>query len=506
MKDGMGKLHWSAVKAWVAGLLAVNILMMAGCGGTSSTSGKQTATPTFSPGGGAYSASQTVTVADATSGAVLYCTVDGTTPTTSSPQCGQPTTVFKSEFLQAIAVAPGMSASTVASAGYTINLNAAATPTFSPGGGTYATPQSVVIADATAGANIYYTTDGTMPTATSTLYTGAVTVAGNETLSAIAVATGFANSGVASAVYTIQSQGAIQTITGLSPASATAGGAAFTLTVNGTNFVTGATVQWGGTPLTTTFVSATQLTAAVPANLIATAGLASVTVTTPAGTSGAAIFTISPASPVPTIASLSPSSATAGGAGFTLTINGSNFDSGTTVQWGATALARVFVSATQLTADVPASLIATPGTATVTVTSSSGTSAGATFTISQAAPIVTTLAPASGAVGTSVTISGSNFGATQGASTVTFNGTAATITSWSDTSITTAVPSGATTGNVVVTVGGVASGGVAFTITVAGPTIGGTLSSRSVTILFTGVENNDANTSYVVGQVELNLG
>ena len=57
-------------------------------------------------------------------------------------------------------------------------------------------------------------------------------------------------------------------ITGLSPASATPGGAAFTLTVNGSGFISGDTVKWAGTALTTTFVNATQLTAAVPANLI----------------------------------------------------------------------------------------------------------------------------------------------------------------------------------------------------------------------------------------------
>jgi len=73
----------------------------------------------------------------------------------------------------------------------------------------------------------------------------------------------------------------------------------------------------------------------------------------------------------------------------------------------------------------------------------------------------------SGPVGTPVTITGTNFGAAQGTSTVTFNGTAGTPTAWSATSITVAVPSGATAGNVVVTVGGVASNGVNFTVTTA---------------------------------------
>ena len=70
-----------------------------------------------------------------------------------------------------------------------------------------------------------------------------------------------------------------------------------------------------------------------------------------------------------------------------------------------------------------------------------------------------------------MTITGTNFGATQGTSTVTFNGTAATATSWSATSIAVTVPSGATTGNVVVTVGGQASNGVSFTVTVPSPKI-----------------------------------
>jgi hypothetical protein len=205
MKDGMGKLHKTVRNLLIAGLVLVKVLATMGCGGNASSAlGNQTATPAFSPGGGTYKASQTVTISDATASAVLYCTTDGTTPTTSSPQCSQPTTVFKSEFLQAIAVAPGKSASTVASAGYTIDLNAAATPSFSPTGGTYTSAQNVTINDATTGANIYYTTDGSVPSASSsTLYTGSITVSKTETLSAIAVASGYDNSGVASATYAI---------------------------------------------------------------------------------------------------------------------------------------------------------------------------------------------------------------------------------------------------------------------------------------------------------------
>jgi len=83
------------------------------------------------------------------------------------------------------------------------------------------------------------------------------------------------------------------TITTISPTSAIAGGPAFILTVNGTNFVSGSTVNFNGTAVATTFVSATQLTAAIPASDIATAGSFNVTVTNPGGgKSNAVSFTV----------------------------------------------------------------------------------------------------------------------------------------------------------------------------------------------------------------------
>jgi hypothetical protein len=84
-------------------------------------------------------------------------------------------------------------------------------------------------------------------------------------------------------------------------------------------------------------------------------------------------------------------------------------------------------------------------------------------------PAITAFSPNSAPVGALVTVIGANFGAAQGASTVTFNGTSATPTKWSATSITVPVPSGATTGSVVVTVGGQVSNGVMFTVTQAVP-------------------------------------
>jgi len=182
----------------------------------------------------------------------------------------------------------------------------------------------------------------------------------------------------------------VPAISSLSPASATAGGGLFTLTVNGSNFVGDSVVRWGGADLTTTFVSVTQLTAAVPAADIATGATVTVTVFNPTpggGTSGASTFTTN--NPVPAITSISPATATSGGALFTLTVNGNNFVSNSTVRWGVANRTTTFVSSTQLTAAILAADILTAGTSAVTVfnpTPGGGTSNTLTFTTSDPPP------------------------------------------------------------------------------------------------------------------------
>jgi hypothetical protein len=158
------------------------------------------ATPTFSPGGGSYIGAQTVTIGDSTLGAAIYYTTNGTTPTTNSTPYSGAITVSASETVEAIATAGGYANSAVGSAVYAI---AAATPTFSPIAGTYTGAQSLTISSTTPLATIYYTTDGSTPTTSSTSYSGAITVSTSETVNAIAAATGDANSAVGSAVYTI---------------------------------------------------------------------------------------------------------------------------------------------------------------------------------------------------------------------------------------------------------------------------------------------------------------
>ena len=206
---------------------------------------------------------------------------------------------------------------------------------------------------------------------------------------------------------------AVPSISSLSPASAIAGAPTFTLTVNGANFVAGAFVQWASTPLTTTFVSSSQLTASVPSNLVAAAGSVNITVVNPGPvTSAPAVFTIGAA---PVISSLTPASASAGAPAFVLTVSGTGFVTNSSVQWGGTPLSTTFVSATQLTASVPSTLLLAPASVNITVVNPGPvTSAPAVFTVG-AAPTITSITPLTTTAGAPIftlTVNGSGFNAT----------------------------------------------------------------------------------------------
>jgi hypothetical protein len=216
-----------------------------------------TATPTFSPAGGTYPSAQQVTIKDSAVGATIYYTTNGSTPTTSSTRYTAAFTVSTTTTINAIAKSGFDAASPVASVTYTIGTEAAAaTPTFSPAAGSYATAQQVTISDSTAGAAIYYTTNGTTPTTASTPYTGAITVSATTTLKAIAAATGMSNSAVATATYTIATQTAVATPT-FSPAagsystaqqvtiSDSTAGASIFYTTNGTTPTASSTLYTG---------------------------------------------------------------------------------------------------------------------------------------------------------------------------------------------------------------------------------------------------------------------
>ncbi|HXJ06004.1 MAG TPA: IPT/TIG domain-containing protein [Candidatus Acidoferrum sp.] len=246
-------------------------------------------------------------------------------------------------------------------------------------------------------------------------------------------------------------------ITSLNPISGAVG---TSVIITGTNFAAtqgSSTVTFNGTVASPTNWSATSITAPVPIG--ATTG--NVVVTVGGTASNGLTFTVA----TPTITSLNP---TSGGTGTSVAIAGTNFGAtlgSSTVTFNGTAATPTGWSATSITVPVPVG--ATTGNVVVTV--SGVASNGMTFTVTS--PAITSLTPSSGAVGTSVLVAGTNLGATQGSSTVTFNGTTATPTGWSATNITVPVPIGATTGNVIVTVGGVASNALGFTVTPPPPAI-----------------------------------
>lgn len=181
----------------------------------------------------------------------------------------------------------------------------------------------------------------------------------------------------------------------LSPNSATAGTAAFTLTITGENFLSSSTVQWNGSARVATFSSSTQLQAQITAADIGSFGSATVSITNPApggGNSGSAEFSISATSnPVPSLGSISPSTVSAGSSEFILTLNGSNFVPASTIQWNGSSLTTTYLSETQLEAQIPATNVATSGLAEVTVvnpTPGGGASAPAVFSITYAPTVV----------------------------------------------------------------------------------------------------------------------
>ena len=189
-------------------------------------------------------------------------------------------------------------------------------------------------------------------------------------------------------VFTIEKlQAGAPSISGFSPTSAAGGGKAFTLTVNGANFVANDVVTWNGELRTTTFVNANQVTADINAADIADAGSASVAVFTSDPTIGSQStnFPITgPNNPAPKASSLSPSSIAKGSGDLEVTVKGSGFVSNSVVEWNATGVATAFVSSSELVAVIPAADLSSSTAAMIDVTNPApggGTSQQLTFTV-----------------------------------------------------------------------------------------------------------------------------
>src|SRR5579885_1633524 len=181
------------------------------------------------------------------------------------------------------------------------------------------------------------------------------------------------------------------------------------------------------------------------------------------GCGGGASGSGSAASPAPNTApSISIFTPTSGPAGTSVTVNGTNLTGATSVSFNGTAAVTFqIVSAAQVTATVPQG--ATSGKISIMTSKGTAVSAGS-FTVTIPAPQISSFSPTSGTAGTSVTLTGSGF---TGATSVKFNGTAATFTMTDDSHISTTVPATATTGAISVTTPGGTATSSAFTVNVA---------------------------------------
>ena len=362
-----------------------------------------------------------------------------------------------------------------------------APPSSVPAGGTGTLTAS--IASASDGSTGFAVPDGTPVAFSGTL--GTVSPASATTLAGSASSTYTAGNtaGAASASATIDSQtltasfsvspSPAPTLASVSPASGVQG-TSVPVTLTGSNFVAGATVAVSNPGIaagSVTVVSATQITAMLTIAGAAALGAASVTVTTSSGTSGAAVFTVNP--PAPTLASVSPASGVQD-TSVPVTLTGSNFVAGATVgvgNPGITVGSVTVVSATQITATLTIAATAALGAASVTVTTSGGTSGAAVFTVNPPVPVLTSVSPASGVQGTSVpvTFTGANFvaGAMVVANRSGITVTNLTVVSATQITATLTIGAGTATGAVslVVATSGGASSAVSFTVNPPAPTL-----------------------------------
>ena len=249
----------------------------------------------------------------------------------------------------------------------------------------------------------------------------------------------------------------IPTLTSFNP---TSGAPGTSVTLTGTGLMATTKVTFGGVNASFAITSGTQVTTAVPAG----AKTGKIAVTTTGGTASKGIFTVT-SSPVITSLLVNGTPSNSGKIGDTLTIQGSGF--GATMGFSEAALNGVALagagvkpiswSDTSIVAKIPQT--ADSGPVVVSV-ANAGSSNPMNFAV---AVVITGVSPTSAPVGTIVSVEGNGFGTTGG--TVTFNGTPATWSGWTDTLISVPVPAGATAGPIVVTVNGQVSNGFPFTPT-----------------------------------------
>ncbi len=216
------------------------------------------ATPTFGIPSGTYSNTQSVTITTITAGASIRYTTDGSEPTAASTLYAGAVPITATTTLKAKAFKAGQPDSNTNTAVYSLKV---ATPTFLPGAGTYTTAQTVAISTTSPGTTIRYTTDGSDPTSSSTLYTAALSVGTTMTLKAKGFRSGWTDSDTGTATYTMNfgtlAAPTFSPVTGTYPGSVSAtisavAGATIRYTTNGSTPTTSSTLYTSPVVLTQT--------------------------------------------------------------------------------------------------------------------------------------------------------------------------------------------------------------------------------------------------------------
>jgi|GEM_PF-699018 len=243
--------------------------------------------------------------------------------------------------------------------------------------------------------------------------------------------------------YTYTGSSPPPTLVSVSPTSGTAAGGT-SISISGTNFVSGATVSIGGTSASISSVTSTSIVAVTSAKTAGTYNLVVTNPDTQTATLGSAYTYNNP----PVLSSVSPSGGALAG-GNTVTLTGSNFNSMAAISIGAGSCTSVLANSTTATCTAPAG---SAGPKTVTITNPDGTSSSLTSSYSyNPAPTVSSISPSAGRVtsGVLATITGTNF---QAGATVSVGGSAASVTGTSATTLFVTMPAHAAgANNVVVT-------------------------------------------------------
>jgi uncharacterized repeat protein (TIGR01451 family) len=307
------------------------------------------------------------------------------------------------------------------------------------------------------------------------------------------------NGSLSSAALNFEVDNPVPAITQLFPATLPVGSAAI-LVVTGSGFVPSTTIAVNGSPRSTAYTSPTQVSVSLMTADLAAAATLALTATNPAPAGGASaaaslpvVSSSTPPPPAPVLSSVVPTSFIAGSPDSLLSVTGSNFDQNGVINWngsplkteplefsGSGSTASYYLSAT-----VPASLIASAGSASITVTeaaaSPSVSNALPVSIVNPPAPTLTSISPAAGPIATAQTITLQGTGFTT-KSTVSFNGVqlaaVASTSSFSTTQLTVTLPASAVS----------VPGNGSFTVTTSAP--GGGTSAALLYTAYIGIATN----------------